>query len=81
MEEEEEIRQRIHQLDMQIATYPTDESLRLERGRLHWKLQDWQKCIADFNQAINVNPNSTAITLLEMVQKIIGYYYKDRYNP
>ena len=79
--EEEEIRQRIHQLDMQIATYPTDESLRLERGRMHWKLQDWQKCIADFNKAISVNPNSTAITLLEMVQKIIGYYYKDRYNP
>ena len=76
--EEEEIRQRIHQLDMQLATYPNNESLRLERGRLHWKLQDWQKCMADLNQAISVSANSTAMTLREMVQKIIGYYYKDR---
>ncbi|MGN0233042.1 MAG: hypothetical protein ACI4B5_01305 [Bacteroidaceae bacterium] len=77
----EEIRQRIHQLDMQIAIQPNNETLRIERGNLHWKVQDWQKCIADYDKAIRVNPNSKAVTLLEMVLKIITYYYKDRYNP
>lgn len=79
--EKEEIRQRIHQLDMQITAQPDNEILRIERGNLHWKIQDWQRCIADYDYAIHVNPNSQAVTLREMVQKIITYYYKDRYNP
>lgn len=72
---------RIGQLDEVIAAHPEQEKNWMERGNLYWKIQDWNHCIADFDQAIAINPQSAAVELRRSVMQIISYYYKDVYNP
>ena len=77
----EDILNRIAQLDELLDKESGNEELWIERGTLHWKLQDWQKCIADFDRAISLNEYSTAEELRQMAMDAIAFYYKDRYNP
>lgn len=76
-----EIEECIRRLDQLIAQNPQDEKLWVERGSLYWKLQDWSRCLSDFDHAILLNPNSPAAELRKSVMQIISFYYKDRYNP
>jgi len=76
-----EIESRISELNNIISQHPESEEYWIERGNLHWKMQDWSKCISDFDHAIALNPASTAIELRQMTMKIISFYNKDQYNP
>lgn len=76
-----EIELRISQLTSIIEQDPTEEQYWLERGTLYWKIQDWSRCISDFDHVIAINPNSPAVELRQMVMRIIRYYYKDQFNP
>lgn len=77
----EEILLRISQLDQDLAQQPDSEELWIERGKLYWKLQDWQRCLADYDRAIALNPEGAAVTLRQSAMQIISFYHKDRYNP
>lgn len=76
-----DIQDEIHRLDRLISLHPADELLYVERGKLHWKQQDLPGCLADYDEAVRLNPQSQAIHLKEMVMRIMSFYNKDMYNP
>ena len=72
---------RIEQLNQEIALHPDDEALWTERGSLYWKLQDWSRCLSDFDRAIALCPDGSAAHLKQSAMDIISFYNKDQYNP
>lgn len=71
----------IEQLTQLIQANPTDEHLRLERGKRHWQQSNIPACFADYDAAIALNPNSPAKQLKAMALQILEFYNRDMYNP
>ena len=73
---------RIAALTAQIAAEPADTRLYLDRGKLHWRLNEWGAALNDFNRILEIDPtHEEARQLAEMVREILEYRYKDIYNP
>jgi len=68
-------------LDREISRCPKDEELRLRRAEYYWKRCDIPRCLAEYDAALCINPQSRARYLKTMVQNVMSYYYKDTYNP
>lgn len=68
-------------LDREISLHPDDEELRLRRAEYYWKRRDIPHCLADYDAALRINPQSRARYLKTMAQNVMSYYYKDTYNP
>lgn len=68
-------------LDHEIALHPDEEELRLRRAEYYWKRHDIPRCLADYDAALRINPQSRARYLKTMAQNVMNYYYKDTYNP
>ena len=42
---------------------------------------DWQNALANYMEAIELDPNSPAVVAKEMLENILNFYNKDAYNP
>ena len=58
-----------------------DEQYYIEEGNRYWQLQDIPHCIAAYDAAIALNPQSPAVELKAMAMRILNFYHKDMYNP
>lgn len=51
-------------------------------GMSYYKMQEWGKALNCFNAVVSVDPeNKNAKGYIDMIQNILKFYHKDRYNP
>ena len=56
--------------------------LLVERGKLHYRRNEWGAALNDFNRALALDKEHTeARQYVEMVQEILQFRYTDLYNP
>lgn len=56
--------------------------LLMERGMCRYRSNEWGEALNDFNRMLRIDPSHReARQLIEMVQEILAYRYKDIYNP
>ena len=73
---------RIATLTAQIAAEPANTGLYLERGKLHYRKNEWGAALNDFNRILEIDAtHEEARQLAAMVREILEYRYKDIYNP
>ncbi|WP_418991304.1 nicotinate (nicotinamide) nucleotide adenylyltransferase [Alistipes sp.] len=73
---------RMAALTAQIENTPDDIALLLERGRLHFRLDEWGAALNDFNRVLQADAShAEARQLANMVREILAFRYKDIYNP
>ncbi len=53
----------------------------LQLGNECWQRGDWQNALANYMEAIELDPNSPAVVAKEMLENILNFYNKDAYNP
>ncbi len=69
-------------LTARIAEEPQRIELYLERGKLHYRQNEWGSALNDFNQVLQIDPSHVeAKQFSEMVREILEFRYKDIYNP
>lgn len=69
-------------LSARIDRNPDDASLYVERGKWHYRRNEWGNALNDFNRALAADPaHAEALQYVEMVQEILQYRYTDLYNP
>ena len=49
-------------------------------GNAYRKMNNWQGALNNYQEAININPDSPAKDAREMMMNIINFYNKDMYN-
>ena len=76
-----DVHEELERLGKRIEQEADKEQLYIERAKLYWKLQDLPRCLADYDEAINLNHDSEAVHLRTMVMRIMNFYNKDMYNP
>ena len=52
-----------------------------EQGNAYRKHSQWHEAINCYIQAIELDPESTAVEAKRMLEDIMAYYNKDMYNP
>ena len=52
-----------------------------EQGNDYRRQGNWQEAINSYLQAIELDPDSTAVEAKAMLDDILNYYHKDAYNP
>ena len=52
-----------------------------QRGNECRQRGDWQEALANYMEAIELDPNSPAVVAKEMLENILNFYNKDAYNP
>ncbi len=73
---------RIAMLTSQLEQDPANTDLLLERGKLHYRHNEWGAALNDFNAVLRIDKDhSEARQLVEMVQEILQFRYTDIYNP
>ena len=73
---------RIAALNAALETAPDDTELLLQRGQLHYRLDEWGAALNDFNAVLRLDPtHREAQQFAEMIQEILAFRYKDIYNP
>lgn len=73
---------RMAALNSRIAEHPEEVEALLERGKLHFRMNEWGAALNDFNRVRQLDPAQTeAAQFAEMVQEILAFRYKDIYNP
>ena len=69
-------------LSARIDAGTADAALYVERGRLHFRLNEWGAALNDFNRALALDTdNAEARQYVEMAREILEFRYKDLYNP
>ena len=69
-------------LTAQIAAEPENTELYTERGKLHYRLNEWGAALNDFNRVLQLDDShAEARQYAQMVQEILEFRYKDIYNP
>ena len=69
-------------LTAQIAAEPENTELYAERGKLHYRLNEWGAALNDFNRVLQLDDShAEARQYAQMVQEILEFRYKDIYNP
>ena len=69
-------------LTEQIAADPENTALYMERGKLHYRLNEWGAALNDFNRVLQADDShAEARQYAQMVQEILEFRYKDIYNP
>ena len=54
----------------------------MERGKLHYRLNEWGAALNDFNRVLQTDDShAEARQYAQMVQEILEFRYKDIYNP
>ena len=61
---------------------PENTALYMERGKLHYRLNEWGAALNDFNRGLQADDShAEARQYAQMVQEILEFRYKDIYNP
>ncbi|MBE6181149.1 MAG: nicotinate (nicotinamide) nucleotide adenylyltransferase [Rikenellaceae bacterium] len=69
-------------LTARIAENPQDHALYLERGKLHYRQNEWGSALNDFHQVLQIDPDHIeAKQFSEITREILEFRYKDIYNP
>lgn len=69
-------------LTTRIDLSPNNALLYVERGKLHYRNNEWGSALNDFNKAITLDPQHIEATqFIDMIQEILAFRYKDIYNP
>ncbi|GET22490.1 tetratricopeptide repeat protein [Prolixibacter denitrificans] len=59
-----------------------DSTVNMLLGMSYYKMQEWGKALNCFNAVVSVEPeNKNAKGYIDMIQNILKFYHKDRYNP
>lgn len=59
-----------------------DSTANMLLGMSYYKMQEWGKALNCFNAVVLVEPeNKNAKGYIDMIQNILKFYHKDRYNP
>lgn len=54
----------------------------MERGKLHYRLNEWGAALNDFNRVLQADDShAEARQYAQMVREILEFRYKDIYNP
>lgn len=52
------------------------------KGEIYFELQRWGESLNQFSAYLEQNPNDKqAESYIQMIQNILGFYHRDRYNP
>ncbi|MEG1622084.1 MAG: nicotinate (nicotinamide) nucleotide adenylyltransferase [Alistipes sp.] len=69
-------------LSARLELDPTNADLYVERGKWHYRRNDWGSALNDFNHAVRLDPeHGEAHQFVDMVQEILQFRYTDLYNP
>lgn len=49
-------------------------------GNAYRKMGDWQQALNNYLEAIELNPESPAVSARDMIMNILNFYNKDMYN-
>ena len=52
-----------------------------QQGNAYRKQSLWHEAMNCYTKAIELDPDSPAVTAREMLDDIMNFYYKDMYNP
>lgn len=73
---------RMATLTAQIEAGDERTELYIERGKLHYRHNEWGPALNDFNRVLKLNPqHEEARQFTQMIQEILEFRYKDIYNP
>ena len=72
----------VRSLDERIVADPADAEALMERGRLHYRRNEWGEALNDFGRVVELQPDHTeARQMKEMIYEILQFRYTDLYNP
>lgn len=67
--------------DNMLNTCDTDkDTIYYLKGSIYRKQENWQMALNNYQMAIDINPQSPAVTARKMIINILEYYYKDQFN-
>lgn len=73
---------RMAALTERLCADAENTALLLERGKLHYRFNEWGAALNDFNRVLQIDPaHAEARQFVQMVQEILAFRYKDIYNP
>lgn len=73
---------RLATLTSRLEAEPENADLLVERGKLHYRNNNWGEALNDFNRALRIDGgHREAREFAGMVQEILAFRYKDIYNP
>lgn len=74
--------QRMATLNALLEEDKENTALLLERGQLHFRMNEFGAALNDFNVVLRIAPqHAEARQFIDMVQDILAFRYKDLYNP
>lgn len=65
---------------VQVDSFPYKEQAYYLRGNTYRKRGDWQHALNNYQQAIDLNPQSPAAQARNMILDILNFYHKDMFN-
>ncbi len=81
MIDENRLEEAMYALNNYIASFPPSDEAYYMRGTVFNRLNDWKHSIQDYCEAIDINPNSSAVRAYEAAQEMLKFYHTDLYNP
>ena len=74
------IEESIDYLTHQLSIVSDNEPIYLLLGKAYQKQTNWHEALNHYQYAIDINPNSPAVQLREMVMQILEFFNKDMFN-
>lgn len=74
-------REAISMADEYLKYHPEDSNAYFLRGKAYWRLGDKPSAIADYESAVQLNPESPASAALSHSKDIMNYFNPDIFNP
>ena len=72
----------VRSIEERLAARPDDAEALMERGRLHYRRNEWGDALNDFGRVSELQPDNTeARQMKEMICEILQFRYTDLYNP
>lgn len=71
----------IQLLSALIEKEPANDEAWYLRGYVYKQLGKWGESLSDLNRAVELNPDSRAAVLRQLLQDIINFRHTDIYNP
>lgn len=72
----------VRSIEERLAADPDDADALMERGRLHYRRNEWGAALNDFGRVAELRPDCTeALQMREMIYEILQFRYTDLYNP